>query len=651
MTQKNNQLFSDKNRSLSQLFQIAVALWFFRMVLPGMLYLFLPVFIALLGFLLLRHHRAVFHRTAIFEFLKTFNPLVILGLLFIYALLLSGSLYERSLRDLFEYGVNLTFLVIFFNLTYRARKKAGFVYVFNKMTRIIWISAFIVAVLGLIKHALQWGGYSLPVATQFGTTFNQDKNFFALYSMLGIIGLLPRLAKASTFFHRLISQSILGVLILNIIFSYSYRSPLLLALLALLMLVLIVLGLTSQANDFIKQLSRNLRLFTLIYFLAALTFIIGFSRENSGIQKLGNNYIEQVFSVNYNKIDESLLYLTFHFDKWSYALDLFNQRSTAEKLLGDGFDYLSEYGLQFNQDAALTDYPHNPVLSALLYSGVVGAVFILFFILVALYYGGIYFRKYPLYSMMLYTSMLFILFSGNSLFSVPIFLFLFSLSFMIRHQEISELHLIMNLQKPGAKFIKETFDYILASLALVFLSPLLLFISLVVGFTMGWPVVYTQVRIGQNGKPFKLHKFRSMKKVKSETTVAAREQNRITRFGRMMRKYKLDELPELWNIIRGDMSFVGPRPDVPGYADKLLGDDRVILQLKPGLTGAASLKYMHEEEILAKQQDPQEYNDKVIFPDKVHVNKKYMEKWTLWLDLKLIALTAIGRALHEDRFL
>jgi lipopolysaccharide/colanic/teichoic acid biosynthesis glycosyltransferase len=469
--------------------------------------------------------------------------------------------------------------------------------------------------------------------------------------MLGIIGLLPRLAKASTFFHRLISQSILGVLILNIIFSYSYRSPLLLGLLGLLLLILPILGFTSRANDFIKQLSRNLRLFTLIYFLAALTLFIGFNKGKPTIQKLGNSYIEEVFSVNFSEIDETLLYLTFHLDKWSYALDLFSQRSTAEKLLGDGFDYLSDYGFQFNQDAALTDYPHNPVLSALLYSGIVGGVFILFFILVALYYGGIYFRKYPLYSMMLYTSMLFILFSGNSLFSVPIFLFMFSLSFMIRHQEISELHLIMNLQKPGAKFIKETFDYILASLALVFLSPLLLFISLVVGFTMGWPVVYTQVRIGQNGKPFKLHKFRSMKKVKSDTTVAAREQNRITRFGRMMRKYKLDELPELWNIIRGDMSFVGPRPDVPGYADKLLGDDRVILQLKPGLTGAASLKYMHEEQILAKQQNPQEYNDQVIFPDKVKVNKKYMEKWTLWLDLKLIALTAIGRAQHEDRFL
>lgn len=252
---------------------------------------------------------------------------------------------------------------------------------------------------------------------------------------------------------------------------------------------------------------------------------------------------------------------------------------------------------------------------------------------------------------MLFTSMLFILFSGNSIFSVPVFLFLFSLSFMIRHQEISELNIIMNLQKPGAKFLKETFDYFLASIAIVVLSPLLFFVMLMVGFTMGWPVVYSQVRIGQNGKPFRLHKFRSMKKAKTNVTVAASEQNRITMFGSFMRKYKLDELPELWNIIRGDMSFVGPRPDVPGYADALVGHDRIILQLKPGLTGAASLKYMHEEKILAKQPDPLSFNDEVIFPDKVLVNKKYMEKWTLWLDMKIIILTAFGMSMHEDKFL
>ncbi|MDA3894048.1 MAG: sugar transferase [Salinivirgaceae bacterium] len=207
------------------------------------------------------------------------------------------------------------------------------------------------------------------------------------------------------------------------------------------------------------------------------------------------------------------------------------------------------------------------------------------------------------------------------------------------------------MSKPGSKFIKETFDYLLATIAIVVLSPVLVIIVLFVSFTMGWPVVFTQVRIGQNGKSFKLHKFRSMKKVKSNTTVAAQEQNRITRFGKFMRKYKFDELPELWNIIRGDMSFVGPRPDVPGYADVLEGSDRIILQLKPGLTGAASLKYMHEEYLLAKQGNPKEYNDKVIFPDKVLVNKKYMQKWSLLLDLKIIALTANGKSMHEDKFL
>ena len=349
--------------------------------------------------------------------------------------------------------------------------------------------------------------------------------------------------------------------------------------------------------------------------------------------------------------DTNLADNAFHLDKWEYTFDLFSKRGSFQKLLGDGFSYLSEFGEKFNGNARFLDYPHNPVLSGLLYSGLIGAVFILFFILVALYYGGIYFKKYPLYSLMLYTSMLFILFGGNSLFSVPIFLFLFSLSFMIRHQEISELNINMNLQKPGAKFIKEVFDYALASLIIAVLSPFLIGLSLIVGFTMGWPVVYTQVRIGQNGKPFRLHKFRSMKKVKSETTVAASEKNRITWFGRFMRKYKLDELPELWNIIRGDMSFVGPRPDVPGYADQLSGEDRVILQLKPGLTGAASLKYMHEEELLSQQENPQYYNDQVIFPDKVYVNKKYMEKWTLWLDLKIIILTAFGKSMHEEHFL
>ncbi|MCK5028103.1 MAG: sugar transferase [Bacteroidales bacterium] len=208
----------------------------------------------------------------------------------------------------------------------------------------------------------------------------------------------------------------------------------------------------------------------------------------------------------------------------------------------------------------------------------------------------------------------------------------------------------MNLHKPGSKFLKEIFDYVVATVFIILISPILFIIIIIVLFSMGWPVIYSQKRIGQNGKIFLLHKFRTMKKVHSDTTVAAKEQSRITKTGAFLRKTKLDELPELWNIIRGDMSFVGPRPDVPGYADKLNDVDKVILQLKPGLTGAASLKYMDEEEILQKQSDPQKYNDDVIFPDKVRINKEYMKRWSMLLDIKIILFTGLRKKLTEKYF-
>ena len=103
----------------------------------------------------------------------------------------------------------------------------------------------------------------------------------------------------------------------------------------------------------------------------------------------------------------------------------------------------------------------------------------------------------------------------------------------------------------------------------------------------------------------------------------------------------MDELPELWNVLIGDMSFVGPRPDVPGYADKLKGEARAILKLKPGITGPASLKYRNEEEILAQQPDPIKYNDEVIYPDKVRINLEYLRHWSFWLDIKVIVHTII----------
>lgn len=127
------------------------------------------------------------------------------------------------------------------------------------------------------------------------------------------------------------------------------------------------------------------------------------------------------------------------------------------------------------------------------------------------------------------------------------------------------------------------------------------------------------------------------------SSVSVAGENRITPFGAKLRKYKLDELPELWNVLIGDMSFVGPRPDVPGYADKLVGEDRKILLLKPGITSPASIKYRNEEELLAQQIDPIKYNDEVIFPDKVKINLNYLENWSFITDIKLIIYTILGK--------
>jgi lipopolysaccharide/colanic/teichoic acid biosynthesis glycosyltransferase len=124
--------------------------------------------------------------------------------------------------------------------------------------------------------------------------------------------------------------------------------------------------------------------------------------------------------------------------------------------------------------------------------------------------------------------------------------------------------------------------------------------------------------------------------------------HRITPLGAFLRRYKLDELPELWNVLKGDMSFVGPRPDVPGYADQLNDLERRILDVRPGITSPASMKYKNEEEILALQTNPVHYNDQVIYPDKVRINLKYMQRRNFWLDLKIIIYTVLGKRLKND---
>ena len=189
-------------------------------------------------------------------------------------------------------------------------------------------------------------------------------------------------------------------------------------------------------------------------------------------------------------------------------------------------------------------------------------------------------------------------------------------------------------------------DRIFALLGLVILSPVLLVVALLVRTKMpDGPVLFRQERIGKDGKPFSLVKFRTMAGDQSGDTVTVAGDPRVTPLGAKLRRNKLDELPELWNVLVGDMSFVGPRPDVPGYADALTGDDREILKLRPGITGPATLKYRNEEELLATVEDPVRYNDEVIFPDKVRINRYYLHHRSVWTDLRILWATVLDRPL------
>ena len=206
--------------------------------------------------------------------------------------------------------------------------------------------------------------------------------------------------------------------------------------------------------------------------------------------------------------------------------------------------------------------------------------------------------------------------------------------------------------------IKIIFDKLFALLGLIMLSPVLLIVAILIKVKMPGPILFCQKRVGQHGRLFTVYKFRSMtvskqaenvdKSSKDGTSIAAEEQNRITPLGEKLRRYKLDELPELWNVLIGDMSFVGPRPDVPGYADKLDGKDRDILKLKPGITGPASLKYCNEEELLANVDNPKQYNDEVIYPDKVRINLYYLSHYSFIKDIQMIICTVLGKKMEYN---
>jgi len=192
--------------------------------------------------------------------------------------------------------------------------------------------------------------------------------------------------------------------------------------------------------------------------------------------------------------------------------------------------------------------------------------------------------------------------------------------------------------------LKRALDLVLAILLLALTWWVIVLAWAGASLSTGMNGFYLQVRIGQWGKPFKIIKIRTMKPAPGlESTATTANDPRITPLGRWFRRAKIDELPQLLNVLAGQMSFVGPRPDVPGFADRLEGDARRILCLKAGITGPATLFFRREEELLASQADPEAYSREVIFPEKVKLNIEYINNYSLWNDIRYIVRTALGR--------
>lgn len=211
--------------------------------------------------------------------------------------------------------------------------------------------------------------------------------------------------------------------------------------------------------------------------------------------------------------------------------------------------------------------------------------------------------------------------------------------------------------------LKWLFDRFWAFVGLLFLWPVLAIVAVLIKVKMpGGPVLFVQKRVGRDGKLFDCHKFRTMTVKHNGASVSVAGDSRITPLGATLRHYKLDELPGLWDVLIGNMSFVGPRPDVPGYADQLQGDDRRVLQLRPGITGPATLKYRLEDEMIsdyvAQKQasgDPRpmqeiavEYNDTVIYPDKVRINLYYLDHYSFVKDFQMILCTILGKKMKYN---
>ena len=212
--------------------------------------------------------------------------------------------------------------------------------------------------------------------------------------------------------------------------------------------------------------------------------------------------------------------------------------------------------------------------------------------------------------------------------------------------------------------VKCIFDRAVSFISLCIIWWLLIIMAVLVKIKMpGGPAFFCQKRVGKDGKLFTCHKFRTMTVKHNGSTVSVAGDSRITPFGAKLRHYKIDELPELWDVLIGNMSFVGPRPDVPGYADKLQGDDRDVLKLRPGITGPATLKYRLEDEMIAEYVDKKkaegdtrpaqdialEYNDRVIYPDKVRLNCYYYRHYSFIKDIEMILATVFRKKIKYAR--
>ncbi len=209
--------------------------------------------------------------------------------------------------------------------------------------------------------------------------------------------------------------------------------------------------------------------------------------------------------------------------------------------------------------------------------------------------------------------------------------------------------------------LKYIFDRVAALIGLLFLWPVLLIVAVLVKVKMpGGPAFFVQKRVGKGGRLFDCHKFRTMTVKHNGSTVSVAGDSRITPLGATLRHWKLDELPGLWDVLIGNMSFVGPRPDVPGYADKLQGDDRDVLKLRPGITGPATLKYRLEDEMISEyvakkqkegdsrpmQEIAVEYNDNIIYPNKVRLNCYYYRHYSFIKDIQMIICTVLGKKMR-----